>query len=1141
MPARLVEEPLGIACVFSDGSRAEFCLDGLPEPRLARDLLVGLVELIHPHGSVDAQGSVQHYVLAIRNMVRVLAERGFAGGAGQLRRAKLIEYWMGASGGQEACTRRMLQGFDQATGGLAGSVRELVAGRAYNPQPNHRALPPYPEAEWTQLTQACQSIAETAFAAHRHALADAARGQDPRSGGWSLRNLRWLLARSGPLGTSAFARQLGCSAQTIRQRGGFYQASAELFPSLDTVIAYRLLFGIGSGIVPDGIDDLVTDDLDWAGDATILLSYVKGRTATESLTLPRRAVRLLEQWLGHSSLLRSSADLALRRRLWLSTGKVGTGTIIDPTGRHNLRRWVARHGLAGQDGRPLKLHRSRIRTTHQSMRAKATWTGNPRATVDPNHSAQVEGDHYLTAATPAQQHAVEAIVEDAQHDLLRRAHPPAVLADQDAAALAQDYPQLVAGLGMDQGALAELVGGARDVFVAACADQLAGLHGPRGKPCPGPPVGLFAVPAGGVRAPARGQPAAVAGVLLPAVAAAARRPVHGRLRPVCHPGPPGPGLLRPCGAGPGGWPGQRRRRRAAASPRGAHHMSAMRTQAAAGAGTDAVAGPSPFAGVNVCDVAGFQLQPGTRGPVFEDDIWDFTGVVELPAHLPPCQRRPDFAAIANPRWRVVAKELILALLAPRHPAVTVLPRAYRTPLHLNTCQGRLQELTRWLNWLTEHDIASLEAVTDEHCEAYLAHRRHARDEHGRLLGDRGPGTRRAAVLAILELNNYRELFTTDRYPTGLRPWAGASASAVAEFTKSAENKTLPVPQHLLQPMLAAALYLTGTLGPQLVDLARRVRQSDRSHQARSQLTATRRLPRRQLIAVLGRHAQLGDPLPLLPEHFVRSRLTAGWQPHDPLLRVNLDALARAVGVTQFQHQWIPALRDLLQATLAQVGLQAPWARDAEQVPRADGHDQVPWTLPLHAEEVRALAGVVRTACIIVTAAVAGMRACELMELKVGCRRPSQELAPGLVRYRLAGTLIKGQPLGGVQDEWVVIEPVARAVELAEQLLHNPQAGEALFGRFAFTVRYQWFRAWVNGPAGQRLGLPPIPQDQVSLRALRRTLALELAYTHTLPRILAGQSTHWPGSDGSTARLSAPDLTNVAPNRALSGRRLMDRV
>jgi hypothetical protein len=62
-----------------------------------------------------------------------------------------------------------------------------------------------------------------------------------------------------------------------------------------------------------------------------------------------------------------------------------------------------------------------------------------------------------------------------------------VLADEDAAALARDYPQLTAALDLDDTVLTELVGGARDVFVAACADQLSGLHGAKGKPCPARP------------------------------------------------------------------------------------------------------------------------------------------------------------------------------------------------------------------------------------------------------------------------------------------------------------------------------------------------------------------------------------------------------------------------------------------------------------------------------------------------------------------------------------------------------------------------------------------------------------------------------------------------------------------------------
>jgi hypothetical protein len=122
-----------------------------------------------------------------------------------------------------------------------------------------------------------------------------------------------------------------------------------------------------------------------------------------------------------------------------------------------------------------------------------------------------------------------------------------------------------------------------------------------------------------------------------------------------------------------------------------------------------------------------------------------------------------------------------------------------------------------------------------------------------------------------------------------------------------------------------------------------------------------------------------------------------------------------------------------------------------------------------------------------------MRSSELMELVVGSCRPPEHYGPGLLRYRLASKVIKGQQLGGLADEWVVIEPAYRAAQLLEQLHDNPENGVPLLGRFAFDVRYTWFRNWVNGPAGQRLGLAPVPETPVSLRALRRTLAIELAY------------------------------------------------
>ncbi len=490
MPTMVVDTPLGLSCVFSDGSRAEFDLTGSPNPTLVRDLAVGLVELIHPHGSADTAGTVGHYVRGLHRMVRALADQGFTGGIADLRRGQLAQFWMAGPNWLEALTRSLVEGYARSGGRLGEGVLELAAGRHFNIQPYRRPLPPYSEAEWHRLTTVCRQQVDVSYAAHRHALASVPGGRHPGTGAWSHQNFCWLLSTLGPIGSCEAAEAIGMSINVFRHRrttAVFHEAALAMFPHLEVVIAYRLLFGIYSGIVPDGIAGLEIGDIDWAGDSTVLLCYVKRRTAAESTTLPRPAVRLLEQWLAHSALLRSFVPPDEQTTLWLGMSQPGNSRRLEEVSRSAVGRWTRRHGIVGEDGEPLKLHRSRIRTTHHAMRDKKSWTGNARATIDPNHTAAVEGDHYLSATTPGQRHAVETIIADAQHDILRRAHPPTVITEEDAAALAESYPQLLAVMKLDEGVLAELVGGVRDVFTAACADQLAGLHGPAGKPCPARP------------------------------------------------------------------------------------------------------------------------------------------------------------------------------------------------------------------------------------------------------------------------------------------------------------------------------------------------------------------------------------------------------------------------------------------------------------------------------------------------------------------------------------------------------------------------------------------------------------------------------------------------------------------------------
>ncbi len=503
---------------------------------------------------------------------------------------------------------------------------------------------------------------------------------------------------------------------------------------------------------------------------------------------------------------------------------------------------------------------------------------------------------------------------------------------------------------------------------------------------------------------------------------------------------------------------------------------------------------SPFTGADICRDAGLTLPGGTPRPVFDDDLWDFTDVVGLPVQMALYRRRFDFTTITDTRWRLVAKELILALLAPNHNAVVRLPRAYRTPLHLTSCYSRLYEAGKFFGWLDQRGITALTELDTHLCEEYLAFRRYVIDPDGVIVGEQSPGVRRAAAQMIVDLVDYRDLFTADRVPADLRPWGGATASAVAEMPSGRDgNKTPAVPAEVLQPMLAAALHLVQILGPHVVELNEQIRKIDRvwatgapglRHGSPAMVS--------DITMLLADHRATDTPLPMLEEHDVNRRLKAGWDANDPLLPVSTGTLARQAGYVQFWAKWMPTLRKPLIDTLNTVGVEKIFGRNAAEVPAADGATLLPWTLPVHRSEAFAMVGIARTAAIVVLAGASGMRASELMELRVGCRRVEEPIS-GLKCYRIASKIIKGQGLGGTDDEWVVIEPVHRAIELIEQLHDDPRDGVLLLSRFSFRVRYLWFRAWVNSPAGARLGLVPIPDEPVALRMLRRTVALEMAY------------------------------------------------
>lgn len=500
MPAE-IQQPLAVLFTLPDGVIHHGSLHNLPDQQLA----VGLVASTHPHGPIRTRSAARQYLTTMRRMARDLDAQGVMGGLADLSPGTLVQYWLTCDYHRERRIRVVLSAFQETAGGLDPGIQRHLAGRRINKTGKSQPNRPYSDGEWHRLEAACTQQITAARRAHRKALEAAARGADPTLRGVTFDNLAWLWLHAGPAEARGAVKRLGAAGADI-DRAQVTAVEAALFPATGTALAYLTLFAMRTGIVPDGIDALGLDDITRTSPHTILLSYRKGRTGGEVLNLPREAVRLLDRWLEHSAPLREHAG-ELAGQLWIHVGRDGGGRgagrgriFARPRTQSRRRAWTGSSGVLGDDDRPLPLHGGRIRATCHHRRDRAAWTG--RTTIDPNHSARVEGDHYLSSHTPAQLDALEGVIEQAQGDVRRKAYPPVVISSEDAAAFAASFPRLAGDAGLDAATIQALLSGEQDVFVAACASPLNSPHAPAGTLCPARPWVCLLCPLAAVARPA---------------------------------------------------------------------------------------------------------------------------------------------------------------------------------------------------------------------------------------------------------------------------------------------------------------------------------------------------------------------------------------------------------------------------------------------------------------------------------------------------------------------------------------------------------------------------------------------------------------------------------------------------------------
>lgn len=234
------------------------------------------------------------------------------------------------------------------------------------------------------------------------------------------------------------------------------------------------------------------------------------------------------------------------------------------------------------------------------------------------------------------------------------------------------------------------------------------------------------------------------------------------------------------------------------------------------------------------------------------------------------------------------------------------------------------------------------------------------------------------------------------------------------------------------------------------------------------------------------------PAPLISTGGLEKRLNDGWDPHDPLLRMAWHPVVLEVASAMGHRRDLEILRPELERWVQECGIQEPWCRNPAEVPRQDTGELVPWAQPMSRQQLDTTLYAVVSAAFALTSALSGMRSSQLAELSAGCTR-REERHSGASRFRLVTRRIKGETFGGIENAWVVIEDVHRAIGAAEALTGVAE-GARLFATASnnSTARFRALREWIRTEAGQRLGLEPIPDGPVNPRALRRTLALAIA-------------------------------------------------
>ena len=419
-----------------------------------------------------------------------------------------------------------------------------------------------------------------------------------------------------------------------------------------------------------------------------------------------------------------------------------------------------------------------------------------------------------------------------------------------------------------------------------------------------------------------------------------------------------------------------------------------------------------------------KLKEGTdreRLSRFGDDVWNL-GPAIFHVTARNAFRTIDFTDIACPVERLTAKEYIYAWLNERLP-----DRSGR--LRPLSARAALASLRQFMAFVREREGRFDAALIDQDLlDAYLALQRNRSVLPSRVAACLRPAVQLHRLARFLSYGDLRFV-----------PWNGTPAYKVAGCGgRPYENMTPRIPEPVIGALLRWSLRYVGLYSADILAARDELDALEAAYAGRPRY-AKRGSVEGRLADWIDRRRQAGRGIPVWnePERMggICGAIALGQSLDGHVLNIRLISLQSGVHPTNLIQN--KTAYGLLLDVVKELGVEQGGMDTAIAIDPDSGQ---PWRPRFDAFALAHEERQLQTAAYILCAYLTGMRDSEVQAMQPGCLQRKCSPDGVIERLTIRSIVYKGREERGEPEEWVTIEPVVRAVEVAERLAarHRPR-------------------------------------------------------------------------------------------------------